>query len=469
MLYDLFICHASEDKENFVRPLAELLQKENVEVWYDEFSLKLGDSIRRSIDKGLSQSRFGVVVISPSFLKKEWTQYELDGLTEKEISGKEKVILPIWHDIDYKEVLNYSPSLANKKAALSKNGLKNILREIMGVIHPQGSPLISARDVLIEWGVTPPVVTDEYWIDVIEASNRANSFGAIIPENSIWGRWTFPLPEKNRNSKDWGERLAWTAMQLSWTTKVESVPISPLTDPSELLDFIYTEPGLYETCLTFPNFTAEYAPQLTIRGFEGDFEEVFEKEFLHSFNEGKKRRLENSNYGSALTVDGKSPECEDTWALRHEHFGYYLPRQIAYEYFHGGMFGPRVTPFEEFEHLIWIFSSTSQWLPKKIHKYLYDGMLESSIWTWGEMGTTDKGGDWKTNGSLSEHLYNCSSKKKSFEMSKKVMDDCRNRIQSAINELKLTESVDYFLDQFVSNNMPQRWIESRHRKDKKRK
>jgi len=70
MLYDLFICHASEDKEHFVRPLAELLQKENVEVWYDEFSLKLGDSIRRSIDKGLSQSRFGVLEICPSFLKK---------------------------------------------------------------------------------------------------------------------------------------------------------------------------------------------------------------------------------------------------------------------------------------------------------------------------------------------------------------------------------------------------------------
>jgi len=466
MLYDLFICHASEDKDDFVRPLAEFLQRENVEVWYDEFSLKLGDSIRRSIDKGLSQSRFGIVVISPSFLKKEWTQYELDGLTEKEIGGKEKVILPIWHDIEYKEVLNYSPSLANKKAALSKNGMKNIIKEIMGVIHPQGSPLISARDILIDWGVTPPVVTDEYWIEIIEASNRANSFGTLIPENSIWGRWSFPLPPKKREAKEWGERLAWAAMQLSWTEKADSIPISPLTNPNELLNFIYNEPGLYETCFTFPNFTAEYAPQLTIRGFEGDFDEVFEKEYLISLQKGRKNRLENSNQGSALTIDGKSPECEDTWALRHEEFGFYQPKRIAYEYFHGGMFGPRVTPYEEFEHLIWIFSDKSKWLPQKIHTFLHQGMIETLSWTWGELGVSDKGGDWKTNGALADNLYSCSRNKKKFAWKPKLIDDCKNRILYSIEELGLNESADYLFDILVSSEMPQKWIESRKKIDK---
>jgi len=59
------------------------------------FSLKLGDSIRRAIDKGLSQSRFGVVVLSKAFFKKKWPQYELDGLAEREMKGKDKVILPV--------------------------------------------------------------------------------------------------------------------------------------------------------------------------------------------------------------------------------------------------------------------------------------------------------------------------------------------------------------------------------------
>lgn len=123
MLYDVFISHASEDKDSFVRPLAELLRKENIEVWYDEFSLQLGDSIRQSIDKGLRQSRFGIIVLSPAFFSKQWPQYELDGLVEAEISGNNKVILPIWHGIKHQEIFNFSPSLANRRAVSSSQGL----------------------------------------------------------------------------------------------------------------------------------------------------------------------------------------------------------------------------------------------------------------------------------------------------------------------------------------------------------
>ena len=110
MLYDLFICHASEDKSSSVRPLADALRTENVEAWYDEFSLKLGDSIRRSLDNGVKQSRFGVVVLSKAFFKKEWPQYELDGLAEREMRGRDKVILPIWHGVTHDDILAYSPS-----------------------------------------------------------------------------------------------------------------------------------------------------------------------------------------------------------------------------------------------------------------------------------------------------------------------------------------------------------------------
>ena len=53
MLYDVFICHASADKADFVRPLVEALRGENVEVWFDEKSVKLGDSIRRAMTRAL--------------------------------------------------------------------------------------------------------------------------------------------------------------------------------------------------------------------------------------------------------------------------------------------------------------------------------------------------------------------------------------------------------------------------------
>jgi len=74
MEWDVFICHASEDKDSFVRPLAIALQEAQLKVWYDEFTLNAGDSLRRSIDKGLAGSRWGLVVLSPYFFAKEWPQ-----------------------------------------------------------------------------------------------------------------------------------------------------------------------------------------------------------------------------------------------------------------------------------------------------------------------------------------------------------------------------------------------------------
>lgn len=113
--HDLFISHASEDKDEFVRPLAEALQALGVSVWYDEFQLKVGDSLRRSIDKGLADSRFGVVVLSGAFFAKNWPQYELDGLVAREMNGV-KVILPVWHRVTKDEVMRFSPTLADRVA-----------------------------------------------------------------------------------------------------------------------------------------------------------------------------------------------------------------------------------------------------------------------------------------------------------------------------------------------------------------
>lgn len=71
MTWDAFICHASEDKESFVRPLAEELSRRGLRIWYDEFTLKVGDSLRKSIDRGLAESDYGIVVLSPNFFQKK--------------------------------------------------------------------------------------------------------------------------------------------------------------------------------------------------------------------------------------------------------------------------------------------------------------------------------------------------------------------------------------------------------------
>jgi hypothetical protein len=132
--YDVFISHASEDKDDVVRPLAVALKNEKLTVWFDEFELKIGDSLRRKIDKGLANSRFGIVVLSKAFIKKGWTNYELDGIITKSISG-EQVILPIWHNITKKEVIDFSPSLADKLARnTSTYTVEEIAKEIAEVI-----------------------------------------------------------------------------------------------------------------------------------------------------------------------------------------------------------------------------------------------------------------------------------------------------------------------------------------------
>ena len=133
--HDVFISHASEDKELLVRPLAYALQSEGLSVWYDEFELRIGDSLRKKIDRGLANSRFGIVVLSKAFIKKGWTNYELDGIITNSISGKQTV-LPIWHNITKQEVIDYSPSLADKVARnTSSFTVEEIASEIAELIN----------------------------------------------------------------------------------------------------------------------------------------------------------------------------------------------------------------------------------------------------------------------------------------------------------------------------------------------
>jgi tetratricopeptide (TPR) repeat protein len=143
MQWDVFISHASEDKENFARPLATRLRENGLRVWFDEFTLTIGDSLRRSIDHGLAKSRYGIVVISPDFLKKEWPQKELDGLVSREIEGV-KVILPVWHNIGATEIRAWSPILADRLAGSSSAGLDHVIQQLLEAMQsgPAGAEQI---------------------------------------------------------------------------------------------------------------------------------------------------------------------------------------------------------------------------------------------------------------------------------------------------------------------------------------
>ena len=138
MDYDVFISHASEDKVQVAVPLAAYLESRGFRVWLDEFELTVGDSLRRSIDHGLSASRFGLVILSPDFLRKVWTNRELDGLVAREDSNQ-KVILPIWHNLSKEDVLAYSPTLAGKMAVSTERGLEHVAEQVVRAIERSAS------------------------------------------------------------------------------------------------------------------------------------------------------------------------------------------------------------------------------------------------------------------------------------------------------------------------------------------
>lgn len=134
--WDVFICHASEDKERFVEALAGRLRERQVSVWYDDFSLRLGDRLKDKIEEGLARSRFGITVLSKCFFGKKWPRDEIDVLVQRD-SFNRKVILPIWLDVNYDDVREQSPLLAGHVAARADEGIDTVVEKIMKEI---GSP-----------------------------------------------------------------------------------------------------------------------------------------------------------------------------------------------------------------------------------------------------------------------------------------------------------------------------------------
>lgn len=146
--YDVFISHASEDKDAIVRPLATILERLSVKVWYDESSLQLGDSLTAAIDKGLRDSKYGLVILSKSFLGKNWPDYEYRSLMTREIDG-ERVILPLWYGVNKEDIKVYSLYLADIKGfPISNDNFRKALPVILNAVRPDIWKEMRMRGVL---------------------------------------------------------------------------------------------------------------------------------------------------------------------------------------------------------------------------------------------------------------------------------------------------------------------------------
>jgi hypothetical protein len=459
-LFDVFVSHASEDKDSFVRPLAVRLEEEHIYTWYDEFSLKLGDNLRRSIDFGLSRSRYGIVVLSHAFFAKEWPQRELDGLVARQTSGGQMMILPIWHGVTKADVCSYAPTVADLFAVDSSRGLDHVISEILKVVRPAGSPLIIARDALIGKGLSPPVVTDQWWLEVVRASNRSNPWGFVI-DSGVWDRWSFPLPSGDLPS-DQGLCLAYTAMQMQWTEAAEAQRICQILHPEKVLKFISDNPGLAETCHSFPHFLAAYAPQLTIPSYGGEFETDFDDILDHSIRN-------RSTSGSGLTTTGNPPLCEIEIALRHSSCGDYKPAMVACQFVQGDIGGPPCRLYPHFDYVIWLLSVDSAWLPSGIRSTLLQGMKEWAMWLWLEYWSVEELAlgfkEYSGMGALSNALYT-RKVRKSSGLKGAELEDVRSRVAISKSLLALPETVEQLVDQFIAKDFVGEYIKANARRQR---
>jgi hypothetical protein len=159
----IFISHASEDKVDLARPLAKLLQAEGFEVWYDEFQLKIGDSLIESIDRGLATCDFAIIILSHNFFSKNWTRRELSGLAIREIHSDNKILLPIWHNVTLTDVINFSPPLADRFAINSTIGLEAIINNVKLTLNPRSliPPSISGEPFVYQSGHNKYTIKDQ--------------------------------------------------------------------------------------------------------------------------------------------------------------------------------------------------------------------------------------------------------------------------------------------------------------------
>ena len=135
-----FISHDSCDKDALVRELAHEMVKLMCPVWYDEYSLKVGDSLRASIEKGLMEAKKCIVILSPNFLSNDgWGKAEFDSVFTREILEQENVILPVWHNVGVQEVYQYSPRLADKVGLPSSLGVQELAKRLSNAVKGHGS------------------------------------------------------------------------------------------------------------------------------------------------------------------------------------------------------------------------------------------------------------------------------------------------------------------------------------------
>jgi hypothetical protein len=200
--YDAFISHAVEDKIPIANELCAKLERAGLKIWYSGKELGIGDSIEKTIEKGLNRSRYGIVIFSPTYLAKNWTIREFYTLLAKEIE-EQKVILPVLYNITLDELKNKDLVMADRFAVNSDKGIdfvvERLVREIKKSYSVQPkeawfskmwfvlilSLLVNVGLLLkgtVFTGVHPTAVPSPHSVLPINSARQANAQSALFAE-----------------------------------------------------------------------------------------------------------------------------------------------------------------------------------------------------------------------------------------------------------------------------------------------
>ena len=449
LLYDVFISHASEDKEALVRPLAVALRERHISVWYDEFSLVVGDSLRESIDRGLALSRFGIVVLSPSFFAKRWPARELNGLVAREVAEDRSLILPIWHNIGRDQVVQASPPLADLVALSSGDGIQQLVDALTHKIRNQESPLVVARDLLTGKGVQPPVVTDGWWLDVVEFKEAVLRY----PDTSLGRRWIFPLPHEDESDETYrGENIAWSSLQRDWSEDGGERGICQMTHPELVHDFLRDWAGFVECARVNPGILALYAPQLTIPGFDDGFADVFDA----LLDPSRRDAYEMAGYSEPQVTAGDEPLCGELIAWRHPQFGNYADTAMAWTFVHAHTSSYFRGANSDLECIAWLLSNDSDWLPERLRQTILSGMRRQTTVGW----PSDIMRTGETN-VFAEAIWNTPRRK--FKFNKTVSASVVDLFSRAVESLGLSSRPETITERFIESGFVEGFYQEQQR------
>jgi hypothetical protein len=133
-----FICHDWRDKRAVARPIAIALSELGCPVWYDEFALRVGDRLRESIERGLTQARKCIVILSPNFLSNRgWTRAEFNSIFTRELIEDKKLFLPVWAGVSRDRIFDYSPTLADRLGVNWALGAQEVVKQLYLALSPR--------------------------------------------------------------------------------------------------------------------------------------------------------------------------------------------------------------------------------------------------------------------------------------------------------------------------------------------